>query len=128
VERVILPDSTILMDYMLARMTGVLGRLKINGGNMDRNLKASYQLFYSQRVLMALLDTGMERQQAYEMVQAVAMRCWDEKLQFPDEVRKDPAITNRLKADDLDKAFDPAYYLRFEDEIFSRVFNQQAEA
>jgi adenylosuccinate lyase len=124
VERVILPDSTILTDYMLARMTGVLKRLKINADNMDRNLKASYQLFYSQRVLIALLDTGMERQEAYEMVQAVAMRCWDEKLQFPDEVRKDPAITARLKAEDLDKAFDPAYYLRFEDDIFARVFNQ----
>lgn len=122
VERVIMPDSTILVDYMLARMAGVLSRLKVNADNMDRNLKASYQLFYSQRVLLALIETGLERQKAYEMVQAVAMRCWDEKIQFPEEVRKDEAITGHLGADALNEVFDPAYYLRFEDEVFGRVF------
>lgn len=122
VERVIMPDSTILIDYMLARMTGLLSRLKVNPQNMERNLRASYQLFYSQRVLMALIDSGLERQTAYEMVQAVAMRCWDKGLQFPDEVRRDAALADSLGNDELDRVFDPAYYLRFEDEVFARVF------
>jgi adenylosuccinate lyase len=117
-----MPDSTILIDYMLARMTGLLSRLKVNPQNMERNLRASYQLFYSQRVLMALIDSGLERQKAYEMVQAVAMRCWDQGLQFPDEVRREAALADSLGKDELDRVFDPAYYLRFEDDVFARVF------
>ncbi len=124
VERVIMPDSTILADYILGRMNGVLKRLKINGDNMDRNLMASYGLFYSQRVLLALVDTGLERQKAYEMVQKVAMHCWENKVSFPDEVRKDAEITARLEVSALDEAFDMGYYTRYEDMIFKRVFGE----
>jgi adenylosuccinate lyase len=122
VERVIMPDSTILVDYMLARMAGVLSRLKIKADNMAKNLRASFQLFYSQRVLMALIESGMERRKAYEAVQAIAMRCWEQGLQFPEEVRGDPELNGLLGAGALDEVFDPSYYLRFEDEIFGRVF------
>ncbi|WP_320171084.1 adenylosuccinate lyase [Maridesulfovibrio sp.] len=124
VERVIMPDSTILADYILSRMNGVLKRLKINGDNMDRNLMASYGLFYSQRVLLALVDSGLERQKAYEMVQKVAMHCWENKVSFPDEVRKDAAITGLLDAGALDDAFDLGYYTRYEDMIFKRVLGE----
>lgn len=123
VERVIMPDSTILADYILSRMNGVLKRLKVNGDNMDRNLMGSYGLFYSQRVLLALVDTGLERQKAYEMVQKVAMHCWENKVSFPEEVRKDSEITSRLDSSALDEAFDMGYYTRYEDMIFKRVFS-----
>jgi adenylosuccinate lyase len=124
VERVIMPDSTILANYILNRMNGVLKRLKVNGDNMDRNLMASFGLFYSQRVLLALVDTGLERQKAYEMVQKVAMHCWENKVFFPDEVRKDPEISSRVSSSALDDAFDLGYYTRYEDMIFKRVFGE----
>ncbi|SMF15039.1 adenylosuccinate lyase [Desulfovibrio gilichinskyi] len=124
VERVIMPDSTILADYILGRMTGVLKNLKVNGDNMDRNLMASYGLFYSQRVLLALVDAGLERQKAYEMVQKVAMYCWENKVFFPDEIRKDAAIKSILAESVLDDAFDLNYYTRYEEFILKRVFGE----
>ena len=126
VERVIMPDSTILADYTLARLAGILKKLKVNPDNMARNMMASYGLFYSQRVLLALIETGMDRQKAYETVQRVAMACWEGKKLFPDAVRADAAIAARLSPADLDALFDPTYYLRHEDLIYTRVFGATA--
>jgi adenylosuccinate lyase len=122
VERVIMPDSTILADYTVARLAGILKNLKVNPDNMARNMMASYGLFYSQRVLLALIETGMDRQKAYEAVQRVAMACWEGRKSFPDAVRADAAITAKLDAASLDALFDPRYYLAHEDLIYSRVF------
>jgi len=122
VERVIMPDSTILADYTLARLTNILANLKVNPDNMARNLMASFGLFYSQRVLLALIEAGMDRQEAYVLVQRVAMACWEGRTSFPDAVRADAAITARLAPAVLDALFDPTYYLAHEDLIFSRVF------
>ncbi len=122
VERVIMPDSTILADYMLARLANLLSGLRLIPENMERNLWASYGLFFSQGVLLALVDAGMDRQKAYEAVQAIAMRCWAEKKLFPDEVRRDTAIVNALGAARLDELFNPANCLRHVDAIFTRVF------
>ena len=122
VERVIMPDSTILADYTVARLTNILKNLKVNPDNMARNLMASYGLFYSQRVLLGLIDTGMDRQKAYEAVQRVAMACWEGRRSFPEAVRNDPTITAKLSPDTLDALFDPNYYLAHEDLIYSRVF------
>jgi len=122
VERVIMPDSTILADYTLSRLAGILKNLKVNPDNMARNMMASFGLFYSQRVLLALIDTGMDRQKAYEAVQKVAMACWEGKKSFPDAVRVDSAITAKLDPATLDTLFDPTYYLAHEDLIYSRVF------
>lgn len=123
VERVIMPDSTILADYVLARLTGVLRRLRVIPANIERNLKGSYGLFYSQRVLMALLEeTDLGRQEAYEIVQRVAMRCWEQGLQFPEQARADADIARLLPPGKLDEVFDSGYYLRHEDMIFNRVF------
>ncbi|WP_428563352.1 MAG: adenylosuccinate lyase [Solidesulfovibrio sp. DCME] len=126
VERVIMPDSTILADYTVARLTGILGNLKVNPDNMARNLMASYGLFYSQRVLLALIEAGMDRQKAYEAVQRVAMACWEGRTSFPEAVRADAAITAKLGAAALDALFDPGYYLAHEDLIYSRVFGPAA--
>jgi adenylosuccinate lyase len=122
VERVIMPDSTILVDYMLARLDAVMKNLRLIPENMQRNLEGSFGLYYSQRVLLALVEKGLQRQEAYEQVQGVAMRCWERKLQFPEEVRRSESITRVLTTEELDRIFDPGYYLRFEDLIFSRVF------
>ncbi len=122
VERVIFPDSAILVDYMLHRLSGLLSGLRIIPENMDRNLESSYGLFYSQRVLTALVESGMPRQEAYEIVQAAAMRSWEGKRPFMDEARADPRIANRLGPEAMDNLQDLTYYLRHEDLIYSRVF------
>ena len=124
VERIIMRDSTILADYILHRLSGLLDNLRVIPENMARNLKGSFGLYFSQRLLLALVDTGMDRQAAYEMVQKVAMRCWNERLQFPDEARKDKDITARLDARALDAVFDNRSYLVHEDLIFRRVFGE----
>ncbi len=124
VERIIMPDSTTLIHYMLHRLKGVLENLKINEENMEKNLNLSMGLFYSQRVLLALIDKGIKRQKAYEMVQRVAMDCWNNKKFFPDEVKKDKEISSYLNPSELDSLFDPKYYLRYEDLIFKRVFDE----
>ena len=129
VERVIMPDSTILMDYILHRLSGLLENLRIIPENIERNLKASYGLFFSQRVLLALLEAGGEslsRQDAYVLVQRCAMRSWEEREYFPDVVRRDSEIAARLGPGALDEIFDLNYYLRYENDIFTRVFDGAA--
>lgn len=122
VERVIMPDSTILVDYMLHRLNNLLKGLRVIPENMERNLMGSHGLFFSQRVLLALVEAGLARQEAYVMVQKVAMRCWRERTSFEDAVRADADIAARLDKARLDKAFDLNYYLRHERTILDRVF------
>lgn len=122
VERVIMPDTTALVDYMLHRMSGVLERLVVKEDVIQRNLLSSFGLFYSQRVLNKLINAGLKRQEAYEMVQRVAMRCWENRVQFEDEVRKDAEVNKHLGSNELDEAFDPSYYKQYEDVVFTRVF------
>jgi len=127
VERVIMPDSTILADYILNRLAGLLKNLRVIPENMARNLDGSYGLFYSQRVLVGLIDLGLPRQKAYEMVQAPAMRSWDTRRPFKDEVMGDPQIREYLSLETLERLFDPCYYLRYVSAIFDRVFGQGQE-
>ncbi|MDL2314519.1 adenylosuccinate lyase, partial [Desulfovibrio sp. OttesenSCG-928-C14] len=123
VERVIMPDSTILADYILHRLKNLLAGLRLNPENMLRNLMASYGLFFSQRVLLALVEkAGMQRQEAYTLVQACAMQSWEQKKPFEDFVRSSAEISSRLDQAALDEIFDLGYYLRHEDLIFHRVF------
>ncbi|WP_291321595.1 adenylosuccinate lyase [Desulfonatronospira sp.] len=123
VERVIMPDSTILMHYMLTRLKGVLDRLQINESNMEHNLDLSMGLYFSQRVLLALVEKGLERQEAYELVQEDAMYCWDHKINFPDRVRENQKVLEHLTQGELDQIFDRGYYLKHEDLVYKRVFN-----
>ncbi len=125
VERVIMPDSTILLDYAMARMRGVLDRLNVKPENMRRNMERSYGLVFSQRVLLALVDAGLPRQEAYGLTQQQAMRAWDEGRSFEALVRGDDAIAAALGDNAsaiLDEAFDAGYFLRCEDLVFTRVF------
>jgi adenylosuccinate lyase len=125
VERIIMPDSTILADYVLHRLANLLDNLRIHPENMDRNLMASGGLFFSQRVLTALVEEAkMPRQEAYVLVQKAAMESWETHTPFPDLVRADPEIAARISGEKLDSLFDPASYLRQEDMIFERVFGR----
>jgi adenylosuccinate lyase len=121
VERVILPDSTILLDYLLDLTTFVLEGLQVYPPRMSENIDRSYGLVYSQRVLLKLTETGLARQAAYELVQQHAMRAWRERRSFFDLLAEDPVITARVSLDELKTCFDPAWYLRHVDVIFRRV-------
>ena len=121
VERVILPDSTILVDYMLHRMTGIIDGLQVYPERMKENMERSYGLMFSQRVLLKLADKGLPRQQAYEIVQRNAMRAWRERTDFHALLAADPEVTARLAPSDLAGCFEPAWYLRNVDAIYRRA-------
>ena len=121
VERVILPDSTILVDYMLHRMTGIIQGLQVYPERMKENMERSYGLMFSQRVLLKLADKGLPRQQAYEIVQGNAMRAWRERTDFHALLAADPQVTARLAPTDLAACFEPAWYLRNVDAIYRRA-------
>src|SRR6059036_1244621 len=121
VERVILPDSTILLDYLLDLTAFIVEGLDVDPGRMAENLDKSYGLVYSQRVLLKLTDAGLARQVAYEIVQRNAMRAWRERRSFLELLAAEPEVSERLTADELKACFDPAWYLRHVDAIFKRV-------
>ena len=122
VERVIMPDTTILMDYVLHRLTSLLDGLRILPKNVEKNLWGSYGLFFSQRVLTALVDGGMPRQEAYVIVQECAMESWETEQMFPEIVRNNSKINAMLNSDILDQVFNLAYYVRHESMLIDRLF------
>jgi adenylosuccinate lyase len=121
VERVILPDSTCLVDYMLHQMTRILDGLQVYPERMRENMDRSFGLLFSQRVLLKLTDKGLPRQQAYELVQRNAMAAWRERTAFRDLLAADPDVMTHLSRQELDGCFDPAWYLRNIDAIYRRV-------
>jgi len=121
VERVILPDSTLLVDYMLHQMTRIVEGLQVYPERMRENIERSFGLMFSQRVLLRLAETGLPRQQAYEIVQRDAMRAWRERTPFRALLAADPEVTSRLSEADLDACFDPRWYLRNVDAIYTRA-------
>ena len=121
VERVVLPDSTILLDYMLDLTAFIVERLDVDPARMAENLEASHGNIYSQRVLLKLTEAGLARQVAYELVQKHAMRAWKERRPLLDLLAADPAVTERLAPADLKACFDPTWYVRRVDSIFRRA-------
>ncbi|HMK48697.1 MAG TPA: adenylosuccinate lyase, partial [Thermodesulfovibrionales bacterium] len=121
VERVIIPDSTILVDYMLNRLGGILRSLHVYPRRMKENMERSYGLFNSQRVLLALLDKGMLREDAYEIVQRDAMKSWKTGSQFKKLLLNDKEVRKYLTAKEVGAIFDLDYYLKNVDYIFKRV-------
>jgi adenylosuccinate lyase len=121
VERVILPDSTIALDYILDLTAFILEGLEVDPARMLENIDRSYGLIYSQRVLLMLTESGLARQVAYEIVQRSSMQAWRERRPFLDILGEDPAVTGRLSADELKTCFDPAWYLRHVDVVFRRA-------
>lgn len=122
VERVIMPDSTILADYALNRLNRLLANLTVHPENMERNMNASFGLYFSQRVLTALIDSGHPRQESYVAVQKLAMQSWETHTPFPTLVRQDEQMQAVLGSDKTDELFDPKFYLRYEDTVYKRVY------
>lgn len=122
VERVIIPDTTILIDYMLNRLAGVIGRLVVYPERMRRNLNLTKGLIFSQQVLLALAKRGVSREEAYRMVQNQAMKAWQENKDFKELLINDRRITEHLDMDHIQAIFDLDLQLRHVDTIFARVF------
>ncbi len=122
VERVIGPDSTILMDYMLHRITGIVDHLVVHPDRMRKNLHKMKGLIFSQQILMKLAVKGLERQQAYVMVQKNAMQVWKQGVAFKTLILNDPEIGKYLTRDEIEEIFDIDYHLKHTDDIFNRVF------
>ena len=122
VERVILPDSTILVDYMLAKMTTIIGEMRVFPERMLRNLESTQGLVYSGQLLQDLVEKGMLRDEAYKAVQENAMTAWESDSSFRNQVAGDPRITKYMDAAALAHTFDLQRQLRYVDAIFDRVF------
>ncbi len=122
VERVIIPDSSILVDFMLDRLTGILDGLHVYPKRMKQNISRSHNLFTSQRVMLALLEKGLDRDNAYALVQKNAMKSWKEEADFKKILLKDREIKRYLTAKEIGEIFDLSYYLKNVDYIFKRVF------
>jgi adenylosuccinate lyase len=123
-ERVILPDSTILADYLLDKTATLIEKLLVYPQRMLKNLESTGGLIFSGQLLLDLAEAGMLREDAYRLVQGHAMRSWKEELVFRDEVAKDPEITGRLSAEKLARAFDYNRQLANVDAIFARVLGE----
>ena len=120
-ERMILPDTTALLDYMLHRFGKILANLDVFPERMKANMDQTLGLIYSGRVLNKLVEKGMSREEAYDTIQPKTAKAWAEKVPFRPLLEADPAITDRLSTAELDDAFDYHWHLRHVDEIFARV-------
>ena len=120
-ERVIMPDSTILLDYMLNKFIEVVSGMMVYPDNMLSNLVKTKGLVFSQRVLLELMGKGLSRTQAYDLVQRSAMRAWKDNINFKETLLEDNKVSRHLSVKDLDRIFDLDYYLRNINKIFKRV-------
>jgi len=120
-ERIILPDSCLVVDYSLALFTSVMRGLQVYPQKMQRDIELTKGLVFSQRVMLALIDKGLSRKEAYEMVQRNAMKAWKGNKSFLTLLKSDPEVTAALPAPELEPLFDYQYYLRYMDDIFKRL-------
>jgi adenylosuccinate lyase len=120
-ERVILPDACVLAHYMMAKFIDIMDRLNVYPKRMRRNMELTRGLLFSQRVLLALVASGLTREQSYAVVQRNAMRAWEEELDFRDLVRQDPDVRSRVPEGELEKCFDVSVHLKNVDYILRRA-------
>ncbi|MBU8906386.1 adenylosuccinate lyase [Desertibacillus haloalkaliphilus] len=120
-ERIILPDATIALNYMLNRFGNIIKNLTVFPENMKRNMTRTYGLIYSQRVLLSLIDKGMVREEAYDLVQPKAMEAWEKGIQFRELVEQEERITSVLTPEEIENCFDYNHHLKHVDTIFDRV-------
>jgi adenylosuccinate lyase len=128
VERMIGPDATITLDFALARLTGVIERLVVYPDNMLKNMDKLKGLIHSQRVLLALTQKGVSREDAYRLVQRNAMKVWEEGADFQAELAADPEVAAAMSPAEIAAEFDLGYHLKHVDTIFERVFGRRAPA
>jgi adenylosuccinate lyase len=126
VERIILPDSTILLDYMLARMADIVANMKVFPARMLRNLDSTQGLVFSGQVLQDLVEAGMPREDAYKTVQSHAMQAWETETSFQEKIKNDPNVKKYLDAKALEHTFDLKRQLRSVDAIFRRTFETKS--
>ncbi|USS87155.1 adenylosuccinate lyase [Fructilactobacillus cliffordii] len=120
-ERIILPEGTTLLDYMLHRFNNIVKNLDVFPERMKENMNITHGLIYSQRVMLKLINTGLSREAAYDLVQPLTAKSWDEQTSFRELVENSPEITDRLSEAEINDAFDYHYHLRHVDDIFKRV-------
>ena len=120
-ERVTIPDAFLALDYMLDRFAWLVEGLVVRTEQMRRNLELSRGLYFSQNLLLALVESGLSRDEAYRLVQGHAMRAWEEEVDFPELVRADSEVTKRLDPATLDSIFDLSHYTRHVDTVFDRL-------
>jgi adenylosuccinate lyase len=120
-ERVVIPDSFLALDYMLDKFAWLVEGLVVDPDRMRRNLESSYGVFFSQRLLLALVDAGLARDDAYRLVQGLAVRSWEEGRDFPALARSNPEVTRHLDGPALDAVFDLDSYTRHVDAVFDRL-------
>ena len=121
VERVILPDATMLINYMLNRLGNIMKNLTVFPENMKRNMERTYGVPFSGRVMTKLIDKGFSREQAYDTVQPRAMQAWETQRQFRDIILETPEITSVLSKEEIDDCFNPSWHLKHVDTIFERL-------
>ncbi|MFN7146317.1 MAG: adenylosuccinate lyase, partial [Myxococcota bacterium] len=125
VERVVAPDATVTLHFMLHRLHGLIDGLVVYPENMQKNLEKTGGLFYSQRVMLALVEKGLSREEAYARVQKNAMRTWAEGIPLLDLLLADPDIGGVLGEEALRAACDPAWYIRHARAVQERVFSRR---
>jgi adenylosuccinate lyase len=121
VERIILPDATMLLNYMLNRLGNIIANLTVFPENMKRNMMSTYGVPFSGRIMTKLIDKGFSREQAYDTVQPRAMQAWETQRQFRDIIAETPEITSQLSAEEIEDAFNPAWHLKHVNTIFTRL-------
>ncbi len=121
VERVILPDATTIVHYALHRFAGIVERLVVFPENMERNMERTFGLYNSQRLMLTLVEKGLNREAAYDLVQPLAMQAWETEEAFKDIVLRSDELRKRLSTEEIEQAFDTSVHLRSVDEIFERV-------
>ena len=122
VERNIGPDATVTLDFALARLTSVIKNLVVYPENMMKNMNKFQGLIMSQRVLLALTQAGLSREDAYRLVQRNAMKVWEEGKDFKTELKNDPEVTKVLANEEIDEQFDLEYHTKHVDTIFQSIF------
>ena len=120
-ERLILPDSCMALDYIMSIFTGVINGLRVYPDRMKQNIEMTRGLVFSQRVMLALVESGLSRERAYEITQRCAMRSWEESLDFRQLLRDETDVTDHLPGDELEAIFDYNYYMRFVENSYMRL-------
>ena len=120
-ERIITPDTTILMNYMLNRFGNIVKNLTVFPENMIRNMNSTFGLIYSQRVMLKLIEKGMTRETAYDLVQPKTAYSWDNQVDFKPQLLSDAQVMSVLTESEIEDLFDPTYYASRVDEVFDRI-------
>jgi len=121
-ERIIFPDATILLDYMFSKITGVIDKMQVNEKQMMDNIAKSYNIFYSQQLLLKIIEKGMLRETAYGIVQKNAMKAFDQQILFDDLIREDKEIGDLLSRKEIDEIFSLDKYVKNIDYVYRRVY------